>query len=386
MKNSKAVCKHCGKEFEYDSRIHGGVFCSLACRKAGHSELIKESYTPELRAKRSEAAKRYWSNPENRRNASQKMKKFYQDETPERRKARVSRLSERMIEYMSNPENREKLSESKRTVVDYRQIAIDAHGTKCQRCGKDLSDDMSQLVVHHRDGEHYIDEITDNTPENLMVLCKSCHLKQHWELKKQSARFTGQYHFEQAANEILLGLKQMGFEPDYENFHGTPKRFARAYQEIFEGVWNTQEQIDAILATTFPANGSDTMVVAQDIVCFSMCPHHLLPVEYHVCVGYIPDADGQVLGISKLSRLVTLLAKKPALQESFTQEIVDCLANIGVQGAVALVEGQHMCMRMRGAKATETTITTTAISGIYRDDPTAKSEFMTLIHDRLRFK
>lgn len=178
----------------------------------------------------------------------------------------------------------------------------------------------------------------------------------------------------------------MGFEPDYDNFHATPKRFARAYYEIFEGCVDTQRQIDEVLATKFPSNGNDSMVVAKDIVCFSMCPHHLLPVEYHVCVGYIPNKSGEVLGISKLGRLVNILAKRPALQEAFTKDIVDNLHKIGISGAIALVEGQHMCMRMRGAKAVNSTITTTAVSGTFADDASAKAEFMSDIQDRLKFR
>ena len=377
-----SVCEHCGKSFQYNPQVSKGRFCSKSCRYAEHGIIIKESYTPELRQCRSQSAKEQMKDPnqiELRRQASKKMREEESLETKMKR--------ERNLKMAMNTEDvREKLSEAARKNVDYRAIAIKAHGTKCQRCGKDLSENLSDIKVHHRDGEHYIDEITDNSPENLMVLCNSCHAKLHWEMRQNSDRFTGQYHFEQAANEILLGLKQMGFEPDYDNFHNTPKRFARAYQEIFEGVINTQKQIDDILATTFPANGDDTMVVAKDIVCFSMCPHHLLPVEYHVCVGYIPNKDGNVLGISKLSRLVTVLSKRPALQETFTHEIVDCLNDIGVYGAVALVEGQHMCMRMRGAKATNSTITTTAVSGIFSDDRSTKSEFMSLISDRLRFR
>jgi len=218
-------------------------------------------------------------------------------------------------------------------------------------------------------------ELNDNknntNPEP--ISCEECKAK-------------GQEHFKNAANEILLGLQAMSFEPDYDNFHDTPKRFAKAYYEIFEGVLDTQAQIDEILSKSFPADGNDSMVVAKDIVCFSMCPHHLLPVEYHVCVGYIPNKTGRVLGISKLSRLVTVLSKRPCLQETFTQEIVNYLTDIGVYGAIALVEGQHMCMRMRGAKAVNSSITTTAVSGIFADDLSTKNEFMSLISDRLKFK
>lgn len=244
--------------------------------------------------------------------------------------------------------------------------------TYCMRCGKYLLDANDQY--------HYI------CGDNELILCQKCNDKISVELKDYTNRFKVRDHFETAAKQILAGLKEMGFNPDEANFKDTPKRFARAYQEIFEGVVNTDKKIEDILSTTFPANGDDTMVVAKDIICFSMCPHHLLPVEYHVCVGYIPNKNGRVLGISKLNRLVVLLSKQPALQESFTQQIVNCLYDIGVYGAMALVEGQHMCMRMRGAKALNSTITTTAVSGIFADDRSTKEEFLKLIADRVKFK
>lgn len=367
-----SVCRHCGKEFTYNPKIQVGAFCSLACRKAGHSALIKESYTPELRQKRAEAAKKQWEDPEQRAVRSAHIKVACAKRTAEQKQASMEKQL---------ATKRERFGP-----VDYRTVGIEAHGTTCQRCGRDLSDDLDQLVVHHIDGEHYMDAITDNTADNLMVLCRSCHNRLHAEQKMQNQKFVGNPHFERAAVEILKGLQELGFELDYPNFHSTPKRFARAYCEIFSGCVDTQQRIQNILATTFPANGDDTMVIAKDVVCFSMCPHHLLPVEYHVCVGYIPDKRGEVLGISKLARLVDILARRPALQESFTQQIVDCLMGIGVQGAVALVEGQHMCMRMRGAQATHSTITTTAISGVFREDPATKSEFMSLVRDRITFR
>ena len=198
-------------------------------------------------------------------------------------------------------------------------------------------------------------------------------------------RLVGLDAFEDAANSILRGLAEMGCEIDPDNFKDTPKRLARAYYEIFEGCVDKENRVNSILSTSFPAKGNTTMIVAKDIVCFSMCPHHLLPVEYHVCVGYIPSADGRVLGISKLGRLVKLLAKQPALQEDFTHQIVDSLDAIGCSGAVALVEGQHMCQRMRGAENRETTITTTAIKGVFAKDEAAKAEFMDTIRDRKTF-
>lgn len=347
-KTEKGVCEQCGKEFMYDPHQSKGRFCCWDCRKKAHGKIIKESYTPELRAKHSEAAKRQMQDPN-------------------------------QIEIRKS----KRVADKHRKRVDYRSVAIEAHGNICQRCGKEVSG--YELVVHHIDGDHYIDEITDNSPDNLMVLCRSCHNKLHNELRKTQDRFFGQTDFEIAANYILEGLKKLGFEIDYDNFHNTPKRFARAYQEIFEGCTDTETKVQEILSTTFPSDGFRDMIIEKDIVCFSMCPHHLLPVEYHVCVGYIPSKTGEVLGISKLSRLVELLAKRPMLQERFTHEIVDYLSRIQIDGAIAVVEGQHMCMRMRGAKAINSTVTTTAISGVFEDDPSAKQEFFEHVSDRKRF-
>lgn len=245
----------------------------------------------------------------------------------------------------------------------------DTKDKPCSRCGS------SSNVHEYR--------IADR---KYVYLCDSCFKKYADVLTEQTDQFTGTEYFETAAKYILLGLSEMGFETDYDNFHDTPKRFARAYCEIFSGCKDTQKQVKQILSTSFPSQGSENMVVAKDIVCFSACPHHLLPVEYHVCVGYIPKKDGSVLGISKLARLVNVLAKRPALQETFTQEICDALDSVGSMGSIALVEGQHMCMRMRGAKATNTTITTTSVSGYFKDNPTTKQEFLNNVSDRLKFR
>lgn len=240
--------------------------------------------------------------------------------------------------------------------------------TSCDRCG-------AVKNVH-----------TYRVTENSIHLCDKCFEKFNNQLEDFSNEFTGMKNFEIAAKHIIMGLHDMGFETDYDNFHDTPKRFARAYSEIFSGCKDTDKQVKSILATSFPSAGSENMVIAKDIVCFSACPHHLLPVEYHVCVGYIPDKDGNVLGISKLARLVNVLAKRPALQETFTQEICDYLDTIGSKGSIALVEGQHMCMRMRGAKATNTSITTTSVTGYFKESDTTKQEFLNNVSDRLRFR
>lgn len=222
--------------------------------------------------------------------------------------------------------------------------------------------------------------------DSKVTLCNDCARKMQGIVTDTVNEFTGMENFELAAKHIIMGLHDMGFDTDWDNFHDTPKRFARAYCEIFSGCKDTDAQVKHILSTSFPSQGSENMVVAKDIVCFSACPHHLLPVEYHVCVGYIPKEGGNVLGISKLARLVNVLAKRPALQETFTQEICDSLDSVGALGSIALVEGQHMCMRMRGAKATNTSITTTSVSGYFKDNTSTKQEFLNNVSDRLKFR
>lgn len=349
---SKSICLKCGKEFEYDPHQSAGKYCSLKCRYADHSNIIKNSYTKELKEKHRLAAIKQMQDPEQRKIRSIKRKGI--------------KMSE---------EQKEKLSKKKQKYVNYRKIAFEAHGMKCQRCGKELT--PKEAAVHHINGEHYVDDITDNSPNNLMVLCNHCHLKIHNKMNTLAKNFTGLKQFEQAANLILKGLNNMGMKLDIENFGGTPKRFARAYFEIFEGIYKQEEQIAEVLSTAFPSEGHNDMVIAKNIICYSMCPHHLLPVEYTVNIGYIPSPDGKVLGISKLARLATILAKKPALQESYTEQICNALQTIKPKGVVVSVQGRHMCMRMRGIQARESSIITSAVRGAFEDFNT-RQEFLSM--------
>lgn len=173
---------------------------------------------------------------------------------------------------------------------------------------------------------------------------------------------------------ILEGLqREFGLKIKDQHFVDTPKRVARAYMEIFEGIKNTNKQVEEILSTAFTSN-MDEMIVVKDIQVFSMCPHHFLPVEYNIAIAYIPD--GYILGISKLSRLVEVLAKRPVVQEQLTEEITKYLMTIKAKGAAARVEGQHFCMRMRGVKKPDAIVITTSVTGAFRDDPSTRGEFL----------
>jgi GTP cyclohydrolase I len=175
---------------------------------------------------------------------------------------------------------------------------------------------------------------------------------------------------------ILEGLDLPLQDP---NFADTPARVARAYEEILSGLDNTQAQVEKVLSVTFPASYSE-IVVAKNIVTFSLCPHHLLPVRYSINIGYLPKTGGGVLGISKLARLVEILAHRPVLQEGLTTDITTALSSLpGCLGAACVAEGDHMCMTMRGAKQISASIITSSVCGIFRDNAMVRAEFMALI-------
>lgn len=358
----KAICLNCGKEFEYDDGSRKGKFCSLECKYAKHSESIKNSYTTELKELK-------------RKLAIEQMK------NPEQRKIRKEKLKGKVMSEEIRQKNKE--AHPSKECNSYRERALKEYGNICARCGKQF--DEKDLIVHHIDGNGGYFETGNHDISNLMVLCRSCHAKLHEKLKKETEQFTGMKCFEKAAHYIFKGLEQMGLDISDVNFKDTPKRVSRAYYEIFEGVENTEEKVKEILSTSFPSEGMNNMIIATNIVAFSMCPHHLLPVEYHINVGYVPQKDGSVLGISKLSRLVQILAKRPVLQETLGEDIVKALMSINAQGAGVSIAGRHMCMRMRGIKDPNASIYTQSMAGCFMDNHACREEFLLLTKDKNNF-
>lgn len=157
------------------------------------------------------------------------------------------------------------------------------------------------------------------------------------------------------------------------NFLETPRRVAKAYKEIFAGLsLDADKELEKILKTTFPAKYNE-MVVAKNLQSWSMCPHHFLPVRLKVDLAYIPDE--KVLGLSKMPRIVNLLAAKPCLQEQLTTDIVKAIEDIlKPKGAIVRVSGEHLCMQMRGVKSRDSEVITTAFIGCFENE-TTKAEF-----------
>lgn len=175
-----------------------------------------------------------------------------------------------------------------------------------------------------------------------------------------------------AVREILLAV---GEDPDRDGLKETPQRVARAYAEAFQGL--AQDPAD-LLATTFDIGHSE-MVLVKDITFYSMCEHHLVPFFGTAHIGYIPGPDGKVTGLSKLARLVDLYAKRPQVQERLTTQIVEALEEyLEPAGAIVVVEGEHLCMSMRGVRKPGAHTVTSAVRGQLRDNAT-RAEAMSLI-------
>lgn len=175
-----------------------------------------------------------------------------------------------------------------------------------------------------------------------------------------------------AVREILVGI---GEDPDREGLQKTPERVARAYAEIFAGMRASAEDV---LSTTFDI-GHDELVLVKDIEVWSVCEHHLLPFTGVAHVGYIPDKDGRITGLSKLARLVDVYAKRPQVQERLTTQIADALVQwLHPRGVIVVIEAEHQCMIMRGVKKPGAKTVTSAVRGQLHN-PATRAEAMSLI-------
>jgi GTP cyclohydrolase I len=177
---------------------------------------------------------------------------------------------------------------------------------------------------------------------------------------------------ERAVREILLAV---GENPDREGLQKTPARVARMYQELFSGLnSDPSEHLKAAFSERY-----DELVVLRDIPFNSMCEHHLMPFEGHAHVAYIPD--GQVVGISKLARVVDEFAHRPQVQERLTSQIADLLMNkLAAKGVAVVLMATHTCMTCRGIKKAGSVMITSAVRGSCRSDARTRGEVMTLLH------
>jgi GTP cyclohydrolase I len=182
--------------------------------------------------------------------------------------------------------------------------------------------------------------------------------------------------FEQGYAKIVDGLRTLGYSVDDENFTDTVKRAAKGFHELVHDQKQVRSQIDQMLSKTFPAKYTE-MVISKHNIAFGVCPHHLLPVVYNISAAYLPTK--KVLGLSKLSRLIRLVARAPRLQEDLTHELSAILhEQLDSQGSAVYVEGLHMCMAARGVGAHEARLVTSAVRGVFLELAT-REEFIKLV-------
>ena len=174
-------------------------------------------------------------------------------------------------------------------------------------------------------------------------------------------------------------IEAIGEDPDREGLADTPKRVAEMYTELFAGLGIEPK---AELSVGYEL-GHREMVVVRDIPFYSMCEHHLLPFYGVAHIGYIPDVSGRVVGLSKLARVVEIVASRPQIQERMTTDIADAIMD-GLQssGVAVVMQGEHMCMIMRGVKKPGSNIITSAIRGAFSTKPESRTEFFSLLQGK----
>jgi GTP cyclohydrolase I len=174
---------------------------------------------------------------------------------------------------------------------------------------------------------------------------------------------------------VRLLLEGLGLDPTDARVVDTPDRVARMYDEIFAGLLvRPADVIDKVFEEQH-----DELIMVRDIWLASICEHHLVPFVGRAHVGYIPNVEGQVTGLSKLARLVDVVAKRPNMQERLTSTIADALVDqLNPRGVLVVVEAEHLCMTMRGVRRPGSTTVTSAVRGTIRDDPATRAEAMAL--------
>jgi len=178
---------------------------------------------------------------------------------------------------------------------------------------------------------------------------------------------------EAAVRELLLAV---GENPDRQGLQDTPSRVARAYQEMFAGLYTDP---DTVLDTTFDED-HDELVLVTKIPMYSTCEHHLVAFHGMAHVGYIPGKDGRVTGLSKLARVIDLYAKRPQVQERLTAQIADALVRkLDPRGVIVVIEAEHLCMAMRGVRKAGSITVTSAVRGQFKTDAASRSEALGLI-------
>lgn len=182
---------------------------------------------------------------------------------------------------------------------------------------------------------------------------------------------------ESAVRDII---EAVGDDPNREGVLKTPHRVAMMYDEVFEGMHYTNQEIADMFSVTFDEPEAKNMVVVKDIDAFSYCEHHLaLMYDMKVAVAYIPD--GKVIGLSKVPRIVDMVCKRLQLQERIASDIAEIMEMaLGTHDVMVVVEGSHSCMSARGIKNVGSNTTSAVVRGLFKESPQVRTEALEYIN------
>lgn len=183
---------------------------------------------------------------------------------------------------------------------------------------------------------------------------------------------------ESAEEAVRTLIRWAGDDPAREGLLGTPDRVVRSYEEFFAGY--NEDPVDMLARTFEETDGYDEMVLLKDIRFESHCEHHMVAIIGKAHIAYFPRR--RVVGISKLARVLEVYAKRLQIQEKMTAQVANTIQDVlDPLGVAVVVEAQHQCMTTRGVYKPGVSMVTSRMLGVFRDDPTTRREFMSLIRD-----
>jgi GTP cyclohydrolase I len=201
------------------------------------------------------------------------------------------------------------------------------------------------------------------------------HLMSHHDCCEQEDDFPSAETEQRMADDYTRILRGLGEDPDRNGLIGTPLRAARAMSYLTRGY---HESLDELVNGALFETDNDEMVLVRDIEFYSLCEHHLLPFLGRCHVAYLPK--GRVIGLSKIARIVDMFARRLQIQETLTRQIAEAIESVtDARGVAVVMEAKHMCMMMRGVEKQNSTMTTSMMTGTFRNDARTRAEFMGLI-------
>ena len=180
------------------------------------------------------------------------------------------------------------------------------------------------------------------------------------------------------AEGVKMILKGVGEDIKRDGLIGTPERVADMYEEIFSGIG-----IDPAkeLGPMFDED-HDEIILVKDISFYSICEHHLVPFVGKAHIAYAPNKSGKIIGLSKLTRVLEIVAKRPQIQERMTTIIANTIMEkLKPRGVMVIIDAEHLCMSMRGVKKPNTLTVTSAVRGLFKDNPASRAEVLSLIYN-----